>query len=70
MLSTHSIETIPFADIDKEGNESNAHPDARQKAGAEFEGDVNPTTGEIGGPKTDPLRWKSEWTFGGRATDF
>ena len=21
-------------------------------------------------PKTDPLRWKSEWTYGGRATDF
>ncbi|CCU99865.1 unnamed protein product [Malassezia sympodialis ATCC 42132] len=62
--------TIPFADIDKEGKESNAHPDARQKASVEFEGDVNPVTGEVGGPKTDPLRWNSEWTFGGRATDF
>jgi hypothetical protein len=38
----------------------------------EFEGDVNPKTGEVGGPKTEPLRWgaKGEWTYNGRATDF
>lgn len=48
----------------------NMHPDAPAKPATEFEGDTNPTTGEVGGPKTDPLRWKSEWTFGGRATDF
>lgn len=36
----------------------------------EFEGDVNPTTGERGGPKQDPLRHGSDWSFNGRVTDF
>lgn len=35
----------------------------------EFEGDVNPKTGEIGGPKQDPLR-HGDWSFNGRVTDF
>lgn len=38
----------------------------------EFDGDKNPKTGEIGGPKTEPLRWGSagDWSFNGRVTDF
>lgn len=36
----------------------------------EFEGDVNPVTGERGGPKQDPLRHGGEWSFNGRVTDF
>lgn len=37
----------------------------------DFEGDVNPKTGERGGPKQDPLRYtKDEWTFNGRVIDF
>ncbi|KAG7192053.1 putative mitochondrial protein, conserved [Scheffersomyces spartinae] len=37
----------------------------------EFEGDVNPKTGERGGPKQDPQRYsKDEWTFNGRVVDF
>ena len=38
----------------------------------EFSGDVNPKTGEVGGPKNEPLRWggKSDWSYNGRATDF
>ncbi|KAM0502849.1 hypothetical protein ACHAP8_003684 [Fusarium lateritium] len=38
----------------------------------EFEGDVNPKTGEVGGPKNEPLRWggESDWSYNGRATDF
>jgi hypothetical protein len=38
----------------------------------EFEGDVNPKTGEVGGPKNEPLRWggQSDWSYNGRATDF
>jgi hypothetical protein len=36
----------------------------------EFEGDVNPKTGEVGGPKNDPLRWKGDWSYNGRVTDF
>ncbi|CAI4059347.1 hypothetical protein N7582_001348 [Saccharomyces uvarum] len=35
----------------------------------EFEGDVNPKTGEIGGPKQDPLR-HGDYSFNGRVTDF
>lgn len=57
-------------DTDNEGNPVNVHPDARQGPASEFEGDTNPATGEVGGPKNDPLRWKSEWSFGGRAIDF
>ncbi|KAF3766179.1 hypothetical protein M406DRAFT_224597, partial [Cryphonectria parasitica EP155] len=38
----------------------------------EFEGDINPKTGEVGGPKTEPLRWGSggDWSYNGRVTDF
>lgn len=37
----------------------------------DFEGDVNPKTGERGGPKQDPQRYtKDEWTFNGRVIDF
>lgn len=38
----------------------------------EFEGDKNPKTGEVGGPKTEPLRWGSagDWSYNGRVTDF
>lgn len=35
----------------------------------EFEGDVNPKTGEMGGPKQDPIR-HGDWSFNGRVTDF
>lgn len=35
----------------------------------EFEGDVNPKTGEVGGPKQDPLR-HGDYSFNGRVTDF
>lgn len=35
----------------------------------EFEGDTNPKTGEIGGPKQDPLRY-GDYSFNGRVTDF
>ncbi|KAJ6440692.1 Extragenic suppressor of kinetochore protein 1 [Purpureocillium lavendulum] len=38
----------------------------------EFEGDVNPKTGEVGGPKNEPLRWGGggDWSYNGRVTDF
>ena len=35
----------------------------------EFEGEVNPKTGERGGPKQDPLR-HGDYSFNGRVTDF
>ena len=45
------------------------HPDARRSPSSEFEGDTNPVTGEVNGPKTEPVR-HGDWSFGGRASDF
>ncbi|KAJ4422035.1 hypothetical protein N0V82_003331 [Gnomoniopsis sp. IMI 355080] len=44
----------------------------RRGAKPEFEGDKNPKTGEVGGPKNEPLRWGSggDWSYNGRVTDF
>ncbi|KAI1495455.1 hypothetical protein F5X99DRAFT_403498 [Biscogniauxia marginata] len=44
----------------------------RKGAPPEFEGDVNPRTGEVGGPKNEPLRWgpDGDYSFNGRVTDF
>lgn len=36
---------------------------------AEFEGDTNPKTGEVNGPKQDPIR-HGDWSFNGKVTDF
>jgi hypothetical protein len=49
------------------------HPDARTPVQPEFEGEVNPHTGEIGGPKREPVRrWTEEgdWSYKGRVSDF
>ncbi|EPQ57246.1 hypothetical protein GLOTRDRAFT_99304 [Gloeophyllum trabeum ATCC 11539] len=50
------------------------HPDARAPLKAEFEGEVNPRTGEIGGPKREPVKkWRDDegdWSFKGRVSDF
>jgi len=44
----------------------------RKGAAPEFEGDINPRTGEVGGPKNEPLRWgaSGDYSFNGRVTDF
>lgn len=44
------------------------HPEQRRRYD-EFEGDVNPKTGEVGGPKQDPLK-HGDYSFNGRCTDF
>ena len=49
------------------------HPDAPRPVKASFEGDVNPETGEKGGPKQEPVgKWGGEgdWSFKGRVSDF
>ena len=48
------------------------HPNLRRGAPPEFEGDVNPATGEVGGPKNEPLRWggTGDWSYNGRVSDF
>jgi hypothetical protein len=49
--------------------ESSAHPDLRKEQSPQFEGDKNPETGEIGGPKQEPLK-HGDWSYGARVTDF
>jgi hypothetical protein len=63
------------ARVQATGKGEELHPDIRRGAKPEFEGDVNPKTGEIGGPKNEPLRWGStgergDWSYNGRVTDF
>ncbi|GKT44262.1 succinate dehydrogenase cytochrome B subunit, mitochondrial [Colletotrichum spaethianum] len=52
--------------------EDTMHPNYVRGAPPEFEGDVNPRTGEVGGPKREPLRWGAggDWSYNGRVTDF
>lgn len=52
--------------------EESVNPALFRGAPPEFEGDKNPKTGEVGGPKNEPLRWGGEgdWSYNGRVTDF
>ncbi|KAI7208702.1 hypothetical protein KC343_g2350 [Hortaea werneckii] len=54
------------------GDGEELHPNVRRGAAPEFEGDTNPKTGEVGGPKNEPLRWgnSGDWSYNGRVTDF
>ena len=54
------------------GDGEELHPDVRRGVKPEFEGERNPKTGEIGGPKNEPLRWGGnvDWSYNGRVTDF
>ena len=58
--------------IEAIGKGEELHPNVRRGAPPEFEGDINPKTGEVGGPKNEPLRWGAagEWSYNGRTTDF
>jgi hypothetical protein len=57
-------------EMGEEGEE--LHPHVRRGAAPEFEGERNPKTGEIGGPKVEPLRWggNGDWSYNGRVSDF
>ncbi|KAK2609082.1 hypothetical protein QQS21_002309 [Conoideocrella luteorostrata] len=52
--------------------EQGVNPGLFRGAPPEFQGDTNPKTGEVGGPKNEPLRWGGEgdWSYNGRVTDF
>lgn len=58
--------------ISARGKGEELHPNVRMGSQPEFDGDKNPKTGEVGGPKNEPLRWGAggEWTYNGRTTDF
>jgi hypothetical protein len=55
---------------DDAAGDNMSHDEIRLKPKPEFDGEINPRTGEVGGPKNDPLGYEKEWTYGGRATDF
>ncbi|KAM5454327.1 hypothetical protein MaudCBS49596_002344 [Microsporum audouinii] len=59
-------------DVLQSPGDGDIHPDLRRGAKPEFEGEKNPKTGEIGGPKNEPLRWggDGDWSYNGRVTDF
>lgn len=72
-FSTPQVNQSPqTAEIKVNGSGEELHPDAKQGVKPEFEGEKNPKTGEVGGPKNEPLRWGSggDWSYGGRVTDF
>lgn len=73
-FSTPRVNQSPQAEtkIKADGSGDELHPDAPVGLRPEFEGEKNPNTGEVGGPKNEPLRWGSEgdWSYGGRVTDF
>ena len=58
------------AKVKADGKGEELHPNIRRGAAPEFEGEKNPKTGEVGGPKNDPLRWQGDWAYNGRVTDF
>jgi hypothetical protein len=60
------------AQIKAKGEGEELHPHIRRGAKPEFEGDVNPKTGEVGGPKNEPQRWgtQGDYSYNGRVTDF
>jgi hypothetical protein len=67
-----SIQETIKVRLEATGQGEELHPDVRRGAAPEFEGEKNPKTGEVGGPKNEPLRWgaKADWSYNGRVTDF
>ncbi|POR35867.1 Succinate dehydrogenase assembly factor 4, mitochondrial, partial [Tolypocladium paradoxum] len=57
---------------DDDGADADLNRGLFRGAPPEFAGDVNPQTGEVGGPKNEPLRWggAGDWSYNGRVTDF
>ena len=69
-FSTPRVNQSPDSQEAADGQQQ--HPDKVAGVKPEFEGEKNPKTGEVGGPKNEPLRWGAEgdWSYGGRVTDF
>ena len=63
-------QSLVFSDPSKKAfPKDDLHPDAPKRPKPEFEGDVNPVTGERGGPKIEPVK-HNDWSHSGRVTDF
>ncbi|TQV95181.1 hypothetical protein V2A60_009765 [Cordyceps javanica] len=69
---TTSTPTTTTTTTSAAGSELNEGGGLYRGARPEFDGDKNPRTGEVGGPKNEPLRWGSEgdWSYNGKVTDF
>ncbi|TFK25685.1 hypothetical protein FA15DRAFT_668198 [Coprinopsis marcescibilis] len=64
-----------FEDLQRKSSTTQgSHPDTPTPVQPEFEGTVNPSTGERGGPKREPVgKWVQDggdWSFKGRVSDF
>ncbi|KAH9858810.1 hypothetical protein C2E23DRAFT_800212 [Lenzites betulinus] len=73
--SAHAPLSVPQrADRSEKEADITMHPDARPPVAPEFGGEINPVTGEQGGPKREPVRrWgegDGDWSFKGRVSDF
>ncbi|KUL87785.1 hypothetical protein ZTR_03188 [Talaromyces verruculosus] len=70
LASTSTTTTTQQNNSNGQGEE--LFPHMRETVKPEFEGDTNPKTGEVGGPKNEPLRWghEGDWSYNGRVTDF
>ncbi|ODN78813.1 hypothetical protein L202_04362 [Cryptococcus amylolentus CBS 6039] len=69
LKANQTVGTIPK--VNQVDADEELHKDVRKGPKPEFEGEVNPRTGERGGPKQDPfVAGDSDWQFGGRVTDF
>ncbi|KAI9774193.1 MAG: putative mitochondrial protein, conserved [Geoglossum umbratile] len=71
-FSTATVTEPTESVLEAAGQGEELHPDVQRGAKPEFEGEVNPKTGEVGGPKNEPLRWGhgGDWSYNGRVTDF
>jgi hypothetical protein len=69
--STTAPDTLD-TQIKAAGEGEELHPHIRRGATPEFTGEKNPKTGEVGGPKNEPLRWGAggDYSYNGRVTDF
>ncbi|KAK1239955.1 hypothetical protein MKX08_007397 [Trichoderma sp. CBMAI-0020] len=68
----HATNVAAASNKNSSDGESSLNQGLFRGAPPEFEGDTNPKTGEVGGPKNEPLRWggDGDWSYNGRVTDF
>lgn len=57
----------PDIKIDEPSDVMEQHPNMRRGEKPLFDGERNPQTGEVGGPKTNPLKY-GDYSYNGRVT--
>jgi len=66
-FSTMKSDAPPDIKIDEPSDVMEQHPNMRRGEKPLFEGERNPQTGEVGGPKTNPLKY-GDYAYNGRVT--